>query len=82
MFLYATGSKLNKDKSGCMFFGKWDSVPKIDVCVKTDCIKLLGLKIDTAGSGQQNGVDVCSKVSQRFLIGRCVTFFGQPKVRG
>lgn len=61
----ASGAKLNKEKSECMFYGNWPEAPDCDVCIKTDSIKVLGLKFDGTGSGQRNWVDVGAKVSQK-----------------
>ncbi len=63
----ASGAKLNRSKSEAQLFGPWEGVDMggLDVNFKETDFKILGVKIDKDGDGQENWTDLLGKVRKR-----------------
>ncbi len=63
----ASGAKLNRSKSEAQLFGPWERVDigGLDVNFKEKDFKILGVKFDKDGGGQENWTDLLGKVRKR-----------------
>ncbi len=77
----ASGAKLNRSKSEAQLFGPWEGMDTggLDVDFKETDFKILGVKFDKEGGGQENWTDLLGKVRQRlgFWGLRQMTFEGK-----
>ncbi len=78
---WASGAKLNRSKSEAQLLGPWKSatLTGLDVTVRETDLKVLGIKFDREGGGQNNWADTLAKVRKRlgFWGMRTLTFEGK-----
>ncbi|KAL0150099.1 hypothetical protein M9458_054526 [Cirrhinus mrigala] len=66
----ASGAKLNRDKSEAQLFGPWGDVDTggLDLVVRDNDFKILGVKFDKEGGGRGNWTDILGKPSEEIFI--------------